>query len=134
MLVGIGSGVEQRADNCGISVDAGQPQGRRTFAVRDFGICAGANQHIHQFFVAAIHRPMKRRRSVRLRGIHVRMLFDKRTNRGFVTAGSGVGNVAANCSRTRDRHEQQSDASSSYAFQSHYKFSNRPVLSPMLSW
>ena len=134
MLVGIGSGVEQCADDCGISVDARQPQRRRAFAVRHFRIRARANQHVHQFLVAAIRRPVKRRRPVRLRHIDVGVLFDERTNCRFVAPRGSIRNVAADCSRTGDRHEQQGDANSSYAFESHHKFSNRPVLSPMLSW
>ena len=133
---------------------------------------------------------MKRRRSVRLRHIDVRMLFDEQTDCGFVPPRGSIRDVAANCSRTRKRHEEEQHEAESTppggakrwggvgqqmifltsttpaaafteaspyrarasrasafpssaeegsffqqkSFESHHKFSNRPVLSPMLSW
>src|SRR5207244_6315705 len=68
---------------------------------------------VHQFSVAAIRRPVKRRRSVRLRHIDVRMLFDEQTDCGFVPPRGSIRDVAANCSRTRKGHEEEQDEAES---------------------
>ena len=75
LLIGIGSGLDQRLDDSGISVDAGQPQRRGAVAVRGLGIRAGAKQQVDHLFIGAEHRPVQRGRAIGLRRIHIGVLL-----------------------------------------------------------
>ena len=97
--------------------------------------------------VAAVHRPVQRRRAVGLRRIHVGVLRHQRAHGRLVAAHGRVGDVGrapAPTARHRQQPTQRPRCTSmvprialmfmiSIAHRI-YRFSSRPVLSPMLSW
>ena len=138
MLVGIGSGFEQRRDDGGISVDAGQPQRRGALAVRGLRIRAGVKQQVHHLFIGPEHRPVKRGRAIGLGRIHVGVLLDQLLHGRLVAAHDRVRNLGGVRRRQRAATDSNSNATLAsrrcVSCDSLYRFSRRPVLSPMLSW
>ncbi len=121
----------------GISVDARQPQRRGAVAVRGLGIRAGAKQQVHHLFIGPEHRPVKRRRAIGLRRIHIGVLLDELLHGRLVPAHHRVGNLggAGGARTASERQQKQRHCFRATRFiDSSYRFVSRPVLSPMLSW
>ena len=59
-----------------------------------FGVRARADQHVDQFLVAAVGRPVQRRRAVGLRRVHIGLLCDQRAHGRLVAAHGRVRDIA----------------------------------------
>jgi hypothetical protein len=71
LLVGIRAVVEQRGDHLAVTMACGEPHRCRAIAVRRRNVGASFQQQFCQAHVAVVRRPMQRRGTIGLRGLHV---------------------------------------------------------------
>jgi hypothetical protein len=103
----ISARLDQLLDHRGIAIQRCHEQRRGAFAVRRLHIGAGLDQKIGDGQVVPVHRPVERRRSVHLRGIHVDFRPQQLADRVRITFHDGVGDFAGGTARDRCRaHEQ----------------------------
>jgi hypothetical protein len=110
-LLDVGAALDELVDHRHIAVQAGHRQRRHAFAIRGVDFDAGANQQVGGVKVVAIHGPMKCRRSIDLRRVHVGLALQKRSQRRLVAFHDGIGDLARSGGggqvRGRGKHERR---------------------------
>ena len=114
-LVRVRASLQEAFHDRGVAIHARQRERGRALLIGHLGIGAGLKQQVGQGGVAPIHRPVKRRRPVRLRGVHVGLLSEQGADGRRVSSHDRVGHLTTG--RTQGRHRLQGQ-------QQHDKFPN----------
>ena len=106
-LVRIRASLQEAFHDRGVAIHARQRERGRALFIGHLGIGARLKQQIGQGGVGPIHRPVKRRRPIRLRGVHVGLLREQGADGGRVPPHDRVGYLTTGGAQGRHRLQGQ---------------------------